>query len=371
MNNYNIIILNVKKQFCLYYLLILFTSCNRIDLSNPQDVIKAFNQYPNREQSAILYDNYLSEKSKQFVTRDEFIKSVMYQDSDIKRIKLVTKNILPLPIDITYPSYRRFKIEQTILFKKYISKTRDYYTLINENGKWKIIWTNTLLSFADQKSFNGDCEAARKTAEKIIELNPFDGSAYRELATCYYRDNSLPKYEWENGVVKNIKYALSLEEDNLSHYNILASYYSQIQQYDLAIQIRLNALKYCLNESDKAVIYTNIGNSYQALNKYNSAFEYQKKALEIDYNYTDAWYRLGMLMEQQGTIDPAIMCFKKAILLPKMENELQASLYYEYSKCLYKKNKCTEAKQYIDKALIIDPSNDTYQYLYNIVKYCN
>ena len=346
-------------------------SCHRTDFTNPEEVVKGFSQIANKDENGKLYDDYLSAKSKEFVTKDEFQENRKYEDSIIKAIKSIDKKVYSFPVDISYPTYRRFKVDETLLFKKDTFKTRNYYTLINENGKWKIIWTNTLLAFADQKSFNGDCSGARKTAEKIIEINPFDGTAYNELATCYYRDNSLPSYEWENGIVKNIKYALSLEEDNSNHYNIFAAYYSSIHEYDLAIQSRLNALKYCLNENDKAIFYTNIGNSYYALDKFEEAELYQKKALEIKPNLTDAWYRLGMIMEAQGSIDDAIKHFEHALNLPKMENTLQGSLYSEYAKCCFKLNKCDEAKEYISKALIIDPSNETYQYLYAVIKNCN
>ena len=363
----------MKNRNILLTIAIIMTliSCNRTDFSNPEDVIKDFNQYANKDENGKLYDDYLSAKSKEFVTKDEFQKERMFQDSVLKTIKSIDKKISTFPVDASYPTYRRFKVDETVLFKKDTTKTRNYYTLINENGKWKIIWTNTLLSFAEQKSFNGDCAGARKTAEKIIELNPFDGAAYNELAACYYRDNSLPRYEREKGVVKNIKYALSLEEDNSNHYNVLSAYYSDMQEEDLSIQSLLSALKYCLNKSDKTILYTNIGNSYLALNKYDDAAEYLKKALQIDPNYTGAWFRLGVQMEARGRIDDAMKYFEHAISLPKMESELQGILYYEYSKCCYKKSKCEVAKDYIGKALVIDPSNETYQYLYSIIKNCN
>ena len=345
-------------------------SCNTTDFSSPEDVINHFNQFAGKDENGNLYDNYLSAKSKEFVTKDEFQKDRMFPDSDLKKIKLINKKISSFPVDVSSPTYRRFKVDETVLFKKDTTKTRNYYTLINENGKWKIIWTNTLLSFADEKRYHGDYDGARKTAETIIVLNPFDGAAYNELANCYYDDFSLPRDEWENGIVKNIKYALSMEEDNSVYYNTFASYYSRIQEYDLAIQSRLSALKYCLNESDKVVLYTNIGNSYFNLNKYDNALKYQQKALQIDPNFTDAWYRLGTLMSVQERIDDAMKFFERAISLPKMESVLQGDLYFQYSKCCYKKSKCDEAKDYIGKALVIDPSNETYQYLYSVIKDC-
>jgi len=349
----------------------IFFSCNQTDFTNPEEVIKGFKQFVSKDENGKLYDEYLSEKSKEFVTKDEFIKDRMQPDSVLKGIKTINKKVSEFSVDVNYPTYRRFKVDEIFLLRKDTFKSRSYYSLINENGKWKVIWTHTLYSFADQKSFDGDCAGARKTAEKIIEINPFDGSAYDLLATCYYRDNSLPKDEWGNGIVKNIKYALTLEEDCSNHYNTLACYYSSIKAYDLAIQSRLNAIQYCLNEQDKTVLYSNIGNSYIALGKYDDATIYLKKAVDIDPTFPDVWYRFGMLMESRDSIDKAMNFFQQALSLRKMENVLQGGLYSEYAKCCYKQNKCDTAKYYIEKALLIDPSNESYQYLNNVIQYCN
>jgi tetratricopeptide (TPR) repeat protein len=75
-------------------------------------------------------------------------------------------------------------------------------------------------------------------------------------------------------------------------------------------------------------------------------------------------------MQEQNENDRAIEYFKKALSKDKMENALQGSLYYSYSLCCFKKGKCGIAKEYINKALDIEPNNYGYQLLYNKVKYC-
>jgi hypothetical protein len=54
-----------------------------------------------------------------------------------------------------------------------------------------------------------------------------------------------------------------------------------------------------------------------------------------------------------------------------MENSLQGTLFYSYSFCCLDKGKCEVAKEYINKALDIEPNNDSYQALYNKIKYCD
>ena len=214
---------------------ILFTTiifaCNRTDFSNPEDVLKHYCELADKNENGKLYDDYLSSNSKEFVTKDEFIKSAMLADSTLMKFKIIDKKISAYPVDVNKPTYRRYKEEKTYLYKNDTTnkiKARWYYTLINENGNWKVIWTNTLLSFAVQKSFDGNYSEARKTLEKIIEINPFNGDAYDALASAYYRDESLPPNEKENGIVKNAKYALTLEEDISTHYNTISTYYINI-----------------------------------------------------------------------------------------------------------------------------------------------
>lgn len=359
-----------KVKGAIFIAAILFVSCNRIDFTKPEEVVKGFKQIANKNESENIYDNFLSLRSKEFVSKDEFEKDQAYPDSVIKKIKIIDKKITEIPVGENSATYRRFKIDETVLYKKDTVKTRNYYTLINENGKWKVIWVNTLISLADQKRLNGNYLEARKTIEKVIDINPFDGSAYDIMAICYLRDRTLSPSAWEKGVTNNIKYALVLEKDCHKHYNTLASYYSGIKEYDLALGCYLSALNYCLNEKDKTILLSNIGSSYVHIHKYQEAYNYYTKAVQINPKYTDAWYRLGLLMEDENDIQMAIKYFEKALTLPVMENDFEGSLYFEYAKCCYETNRCAISKEYINKALVVDPSNAEYQELYNEINSC-
>ena len=216
---------------CLIFLL----SCNRTDFSNPEEVVNNYRKLSIENKNDILYNDFISSKSKEFVTKDEFIKTKNIPDSLFDFTKLIERKVYSYPIDVNSPSYRRFKIDEKILSKNDTVNNRFYYSLVNENGKWKVIWIETLLYFAENKSNDGNYTEARKTLNKIIEIDPFSGRAYNALAWNYYKDETLTRYEWKNGVVNNIKYAIALENDNFVHYNTLASYYSSIGKTDLAI----------------------------------------------------------------------------------------------------------------------------------------
>ena len=49
-------------------------SCNRTDFSNPEEVVKSYRTLTYENKNEILYDDFLSTKSKEFVTKDEYVK---------------------------------------------------------------------------------------------------------------------------------------------------------------------------------------------------------------------------------------------------------------------------------------------------------
>ncbi len=365
-------ILTMKKilfSLCIIYLTTLF-SCNRTDFNNPEEVIKSYRNLSIKNKNEVIYKEFLSSKSKEFVTSDEFIKSKIISDSILNSTIILESKISSYPIDINNPTYRRFKVNDKVIFNKDTIYNRYYYSLINENGKWKIIWTGTLLSFAEKKYQDGNYSEARKMVEKIIEINPFSGEAYKSLAWCYIRDYSISANERENEIVKNAKYAITLEEDNPTHYNTLAAYYSNIDNTDLAIQYCERGLSYCQNIMEKATFYSNLSGAYLYIKEYDKAENYIKKSIEINSEKAFVWYKYGELMYKQNQLDKAIEYFEIALKKAKMESAIQGDLYYLYSFCSLKKGNCLVAKEYINKALDIAPNDFKYQSLFDKIKYC-
>ena len=345
-------------------------SCNSTDFSNPEEVVKSYRTLSNENKNEKIYEEFLSSKSKEFVTSDEFIKTRNTPDSILNSTTILESKVSSYPIDVNNPTYRRYKVDEKEIFKKDTIYNRYYYSLINENGKWKVVWTGTLISFADKKYSDGNYSEARKTLEKAIEIDPFSGFAYQKLAWSFYRDESLSRNEWENGVVKNAKYAVTLEDDNFFHYNTLAAYYSAMGNTDLAIQNFERGLSFCQNNADRAMFFSNLVGCYAAKGMLEKAEESIKKSIEINPQGAFVWYKYGELMQTQGKTNRAIEYFKKAIEQEKMENSLQGSLYYSYAFCCLEKSNCEIAKEYVNKALDIEPNNDSYQALYNKLNAC-
>ena len=351
--------------------LTILLSCNRTDFTNPEEVIKSYRALTNGKKYEKVYNEFLSSKSKEFLTIDEFLKARYIGDSILNLQTLLERKVSSFPADVNNSTYRRFKVDEKSIFNKDTIYNRYYYTLINENGKWKVIWTYTLLDFAQKKYTDGNYPEARKALEKIIEIDPFSGEIYDFLAWCYLRDNSLTRNEWENGIVKNVKYAITLEEDNFDHYNTLAAYYSTVGNTDLAIQNYEKGLSYCQNSSEKSVFYSNLVGAYISKGEFEKAENCVKKSIEIDDNDAYVWFTYGRLMQEQNNNNKAIEYFEKALKQDKMDIVLQGDLYYSYSLSCLKNGDCDTAKEYINKALYIDPNNNTYLSLFNQRKYCN
>lgn len=335
-------------------------SCVSTDFGNPEDVVKKYYRLWDKHRFDRMYDDFLSTDSKMYATKDEFVKA-MEEGGQGKLIYEVEA----IPMDINSPTYRRFKIRHDeICDKNDTTKYLDYRTLLNENGKWKIIWTSTILRNAYQKSNDGNYTEARELLEKIIAIDPFNGPAYNALSWTYIRDYNMNRKFEKDKIVSNIQYAIELEKDRSVYYNTLAGYYHLINEPQLAISTWLRGIEYCLNETEKVDFYCNIALSYIGELDYKNAEEFICKALEIDSSFTFALYQYGNLMYVQNKSKDAISYYEKAIASKKMEKALQTNLYGLYAACCYDEKLYDTAKEYIEKALDMDPANDAYKILY-------
>ena len=90
------------------------------------------------------------------------------------------------------------------------------------------------------------------------------------------------------------------------------------------------------------------------MGKLDKAQEEFIKALEIDPEYADAHYNLGLLFHRQGELDEAVNHYKKAILHGGNNPRPHNNLGVAYATM----GKTREAEEEYQKALKIDPSFD-------------
>ena len=355
--------------FYIVILSILF-SCDSTDFSNPEDVVTRFRELTSKNENQVIYEDFLSAKSKELVSSDEFVQSCNIEDSILNAVTLLDRKVSSLPGDDNNASYRRFKVDERYVFKGDTAILRVYHTLINEDGKWKIIWTGSLETFAGKKFMDGNYAEAKKVYEKIIEINPYSGRAYDGIAWIYYRDNSISKEEREEGIVKNANYAIALEEDVSAHYNALANYYNISGNINLAIHNYEKALSYSLNKIDKVQNYGNLSSSYLSKKEFEKAEEVIKKAIQIDESSAFNWTIYGKIYKAKRENTKAKEFFEVALKKSKMEGTLQGDLYYSYSICCFDEGICGLAKEYAYKALDMSPNNSDYIDLLKYLEIC-
>ena len=154
-----------------------------------------------------------------------------------------------------------------------------------------------------------DYDAAIKYYHKAIELDSNLAEAYIALAEVY-QDG---KHDYDEAI-KWYKKAISSEPYSSDAYLALGLLYKYNKQdYDKAIECfdKMVELNFGLLEA-----YYSLGLAYQdGKQDYDKAAEYFDEVVELNPNYASVFYYLGILYEEQGNLEKAIECHKKAAIL--------------------------------------------------------
>lgn len=105
-------------------------------------------------------------------------------------------------------------------------------------------------------------------------------------------------------------------------------------------------------DSNYALVYAGLASAYWFLGKKDTAIMMALKALEIDYNLAEAHAALGTIyMESDLNIEAAEKEFLTAIEV----NPNSSEAYKEYAEFLSVSGRHEKAREYMDKAVILDP----------------
>lgn len=342
--------------------------CNKLDETNPEEVLSKYMDLRFNLDFKAAY-NLLSSDSKQISTLGEYIKYFETPDS-LKPLSRSIKSIEQVDENINSPSYLRFRVKGL-----QISHNGDsinyigYFTLKNEDSKWTVVW-NKLITKQAQLSYNkGDYDGALKLLFNATNLDPYDADAFEKIGWCYLRDNTKTEEIRKDEMMKNFKYALMLEPDKSAHYNAMAAYYGFIDMPDLKIESYNKGIQLALSNSDKSSIYSNLAQCYVDKYQPDKALEFLDKSIDCYPNSTFAYYKYGVILKNEGNYEEAKEKYEKALSLPVMENALQSNLYYSYAQLCYIQYEYQKAKEYILKAIDMDPNNETYHDLYERINY--
>lgn len=102
--------------------------------------------------------------------------------------------------------------------------------------------------------------------------------------------------------------ALERDAGNPEQWILLIAAYYYANRYEKAYELVLEAIK---SFPDEDCVYIYAGNICRALEKYDEAFAYWNKALEIDNTFLDAKYSIGFCYEEIGEYDKAYQTWKE------------------------------------------------------------
>jgi predicted O-linked N-acetylglucosamine transferase (SPINDLY family) len=103
---------------------------------------------------------------------------------------------------------------------------------------------------------------------------------------------------------------LKLQPQNFSAIQLVGVIFSQIKNYNLAIEYLTKAIR--INPYF-APCYNNIGLVFFELNRFNDAIENFDKAIKLESNYLDAHFNKGNSLLELKKFDDAIICFNQVI----------------------------------------------------------
>lgn len=173
----------------------------------------------------------------------------------------------------------------------------------------------------------GKLNDAMDSLKKAVELNPKDNISYESLGLCYHR---------------------------------LGLFSRAIEQFEAALNIKQLPL-----------YYSDIGVSYRSQKNWEKAFEYLKKARELDPTNKIILSDLVFAYNAKGTEhyknkedDKAIEYYNRALQLEPRSDVIHANLYVVY----LAKNKYAKAEDHLKKAISLNPNREEYKHFLTQLK---
>lgn len=139
----------------------------------------------------------------------------------------------------------------------------------------------------------------------------------------------------------------SLEPFNSDIIRTKANIFSQLQQYDNAIQ----EYKKLSAEDDAEEVFSNIAFEYENMGQFKEAIQYLKKVLAINPANENALYELAYCYETSGDIESSIVYFKRYL----EENPFSSAAWFNLGVGCSTLDRLEEALEAFDYAIAIEP----------------
>jgi tetratricopeptide (TPR) repeat protein len=328
----------MKNKILYLIILSLITfSCNtKVDYTNPSDVVLKYRELRNSNKIKESFE-LIADTCKSILTLQEYLDSYKIEDTIKGKLQFEIK-VIQLPINIKYPTFRIFEVTQQTINSITKDSSLDiyYYTTVNENNKWKILWTNHIEKAAGKLEKEQKFEEANEILLNTFKYNPMNGYVYYYLGRNYYRLNEL---EESNLYAKK---AIEFSPKNSYNYSLQAAIFISKDMNELAIENYQIALNLCTDADERSSVYGSMGNIYLELNQLSKSKDYLLQAVSLNSNYSYNYWMLANLFVKSVNKDSALFYFDKAVNSKPMESYLQQQLYYDYANELFKSHKNTD-----------------------------
>jgi tetratricopeptide (TPR) repeat protein len=182
-----------------------------------------------------------------------------------------------------------------------------------------------------------------------LENNPEAAEIYASLSSLYAQ-----KQQWQEAVIA-AKKALSINPKFAGAYRNLARILTHLGKEEAATECWFKA--YDLEPSwAEAEDFCRLGNSLLKYQRVDRAFICYLRALKLNPNFAEAYYKLGLILTQQGQYSEAIEAYIRAIEYSSRGSELQRQAFISYEKNLTTNLKTT-AKEFYELARLFRAKN--------------
>ncbi len=219
-------------------------------------------------------------------------------------------------------------------------------TFINFNWVKKVakLSVDQALLKAKSHAKKGETQEAQKLYQLVLQAFPKNKPAQRELAAL-----SRPKH------------SIDLPDPPQETINQLFSLYNQGQMAAVIEQAAPLTAQY----PRAFVVWNIVGAANKGLNQIADAYKAFTKVTELNPNYADGFYNLGIILQDQGRLDEAITSYKKALALKPDYAEAHNNM----GNTLKEQGQLDEAIASYEQALSIKPDYaDAFYNIGNVLK---
>ena len=307
-----------------------------------------------------LVDDYI-DMARLYTSSAEYEKALEYIDT--------IEKISPNNPKIMYEKAIILKnYNQPILARNLMREVAEIAPEYKESYLYKEFFKDDLPGFYMPKNFDADYYL-KKGIEFYDDCKYDKALNYLKKAVQQRKDviilNYLGKAFLKTGdnkmALKCFEDAINLDVRAPETYINLAMYYCDVYK-DSKKQIHYLKQAIRLNPKNAEPFYQ-LGNVYLEKGLYETAVEYYRHALTKDDSYFDAYYALGSTLFKLQDYEECYLVFQKTLHI-----ELDNPKVYEYlAKSAIQLRKFEEAKSYINRAILIEPTPDNYLLLAEIL----